>query len=79
MADKVKELNQYNLLKSKYIGIGSADTNREEFITTIHRDTYASLAAHDNILTYNSVALNEDVEFLRQRLIKKMVKPLSGK
>lgn len=29
MADKVKDINQYNQLKSKYIGLGNADITRK--------------------------------------------------
>lgn len=76
MADKIREINEYHRLKSKYIGLGNPDTDRREFFTNIHRDTYASLAQHDNLLLYNSLALNESPEILRQRLLKKMVQPI---
>ncbi|CUM68033.1 uncharacterized protein PRCAT00005748001 [Priceomyces carsonii] len=76
MADKVKEFNQYNLLKSKYLGLGNPDSDRRDFLSTMHRDTYASLAQHDSLLLYNSVALNENPELLRQKLIKKIVNPI---
>lgn len=76
MADKVKDINQYNQLKSKYIGLGNADITREEFMTNVNRDTYSSLAQHDNILYYNSVIMNEPMELMRQRMIKKMANPI---
>lgn len=72
MADKVKETNQYYHLKSKYIGVGNADTTREGFLTNIRKDTYASLAHHKPLLLYNSIALGEDQETVRQDMIKKM-------
>lgn len=76
MADKVKEVNAFNQQKSKYIGLGHPDISREEFLTNIKRDTYSSLAQHDNLLYYNSVALNEPVQTLRQKMIRKMVEPV---
>lgn len=76
MADKVKDINQYNLLKSKYIGLGNADTTRDEFLANVNRDTYSSLAQHDSILYYNSVILNEPMGLLRQKMIKKMADPI---
>lgn len=76
MADKVRENQQYLRQKEIYAGIGNPDTTREEFITNIHRDTLASLAMHENLLMYNSVATTTHPSILRQELIKKMVLPL---
>lgn len=76
MADKLKEINQFNVHRTKYLGLGTPDTTREQFISNIKRDTYASLAQHDPILVYTSVALNEHPSVLRQAFLKKMVQPL---
>lgn len=76
MSDKVRENIQYSHLKTKYIGLGDPDTTREEFITNIHRDTYASLVQHEGLLLYNSLALNEPTEVLRVKMLKKMIKPV---
>lgn len=76
MADKVKDINQYNQLKSKYIGLGNSDITREEFMTNVNRDIYSSLAQHDNILYYNSLIMNEPMELMRQRMIKMMANPI---
>lgn len=75
MSDKVRDTRQFEHLKSKYIGLGGPDTSREEFLTNIHRDTLCSLALHDTLLLYNSLALDEPAETARIALIKKMVKP----
>lgn len=75
MADKVREKNQYNLLKSKYISIGNPDTtDAKEFLSNIHKDTISSLAHHHQLLLYNSLVLNENPTLLKQKLIKKMNK-----
>lgn len=70
------ENNEYLRHKAKYIGIGNADTTRDEFFTNVHRDTLASIAQHDSLLMYNAVALNKPKAFVKQDLIKRMVQPL---
>lgn len=75
MADKVKDARLYGANKARYIGLGDADTSREEFLTNMTRDTYALLAQHDSIVHYNAVAMNRSPEVVRQEMIKKMVQP----
>lgn len=75
MSDKVRDTRQFEHLKSKYIGLGGPDTTREEFLANVHRDTLCSFALHDNLLLYNSLALDEPAEMVRIALLKKMVKP----
>ncbi|RLV93440.1 hypothetical protein JA1_002465 [Spathaspora sp. JA1] len=73
MADKIREKNQYNLLKSKYASIGNPDTtDTTEFLTNIHKDTISSLAHHSQLLLYNSIVLNQHPYLLKQELIKKI-------
>lgn len=76
MADKVREQNEFLFQKSKYIGVGNADTSREEFITNIHRDTLSSIIQHDSLLQYTALATNTPKILLKQQLIKKMVQPI---
>lgn len=76
MADKVRDSHQYVYQKAKYIGLGNADTSREEFLTNVHRDTLASLAMHESLVAYQATATNTHRELVRQQLIKKMVQPL---
>lgn len=73
MADKVKDARLYAANKGRYIGLGDPDTSRDEFVTNIHRDTYASIAQHKALLTYTSVAMNRSPEAVRQQMVKKMV------
>lgn len=75
MADKVRDINQYNLLKSKYGGLGNVDTTGEQFISNMKRDSYGSFIQHKNLLLYNSIILNDPVPNQRIRLIKQMVNP----
>lgn len=76
MADKVRESSEYSQLKTRYLGLGTVDTSRDEFVATVKRDTYSSLSQHHGLLLYNSVALNEPAETVRQRMIKNMVQPV---
>ncbi|CAD1810826.1 Splicing factor 3B subunit 10 (SF3b10) family protein [Candida parapsilosis] len=72
MADKIREKNQYALLKQKYPGIGNADTTRDEFLTTTYNDTIASLAHHKHINYYNSIVTNKHPNLMKQEMIKKI-------
>lgn len=72
MADKIREKNQYALLKQKYPGIGNADTTRDEFLTTTYNDTIASLAHHKHINYYNLIVTNKHPNLMKQEMIKKI-------
>ncbi|KAI5955582.1 hypothetical protein KGF57_003715 [Candida theae] len=74
MADKIRERNQYALLKQKYSGIGNADTHRDEFLATIYNDTIASIAHHKHLNYYNSIVVNKHPSLVKQEMIKK-IKP----
>lgn len=76
MADKVRESSEYTQLKARYLGLGTGDTSRDDFVATVKRDTYSSLSQHHGALLYNSVAVNEPTEIVRQRMIKNMVQPI---
>lgn len=67
----------YNSLKTKYVGLGNADTARNEFIDNMKRDTYASLIGHDSLVEHLSVSLNKPKGIIRHELIDKMAKPSS--
>lgn len=77
MADKVRESQQYLRQKAKYIGLGNADTTRDELAINMRRDTLASLAMHKDFLLYNSVATKTHPELYRQNLLKEMATPLN--
>lgn len=49
---------QLEHLQAKHIGTGHADTTKHEWLTNIHRDTYASFIGHTSQQTYFSVAKN---------------------
>jgi splicing factor 3B subunit 5 len=62
-------------LYSKYHGCGHADMTKWEFITGVHRDSYASHVGHFSRIAYMAVAENEPIAKTRFKLIEKMVQP----
>lgn len=73
-SDKTREKQLYGALKSKYVGLGDADTTRKEFISNVRRDTYASLIGHDSLLEHLSVGLNKPKQIVRHEMIDKMAR-----
>lgn len=71
MADKIRDHNQYVFQKTKYEGLGNADTSREQFSATAQTDTLAAIALHESLLMYNSTATGTHPMLVRQALIKK--------
>jgi splicing factor 3B subunit 5 len=74
MQTNIKEEQTYKMLKGRYVGLGNADSTREEFIANIKRDTYSSLIGHDSLLTQLSVGLNRPKEIIKHDFIDKMAK-----
>jgi splicing factor 3B subunit 5 len=63
-------------LRVKYgNGIGHADITKYEWVTSQHRDTYASLLGHYDQLSYHAVATNESIARLRLEYLEKMILP----
>ncbi|GMM30575.1 hypothetical protein DAMA08_033200 [Martiniozyma asiatica (nom. inval.)] len=71
MSDK-RERQVYQQMKARYVGLGNADTTREEFISNAKRDTYAALVGNKHMLTHLSVATGKPKQLLHQELIEKM-------
>lgn len=57
------------------------DTNigHREWMTNVHRDSYASIIGHPALLTYLAVAHNTPKTMLKTSLIEKMVEPCGAK
>lgn len=73
-ANNNREKKLYNVMKSRYVGLGNADTSREEFAANIKRDTYGSLIGHDSTLSHLSHGLNKSKRQIHNELIEKMGK-----
>ena len=75
MADKLRTTQQLEQLQSRYVGTGHADTSRYDWVSNIHRDSYASYIGHPSLLGYMSVGMGECRERLRGVFIERMVAP----
>merc|ERR1712071_598506 len=75
MADRYNIFSQMEHLHSKYPGCGHADTSRWEWLTNQHRDTYASILGHPDLLNMVAVAENESKARVKFNLMQKMFQP----
>ncbi|BFZ63392.1 hypothetical protein YB2330_004514 [Saitoella coloradoensis] len=75
MADKLRVQSQLELLQSRYIGTGHADTTKHQWMVNQHRDSLSSFVGHAPMLEYMSVGLGETMERTRLNMIEKMVQP----
>lgn len=64
----------WEYLRSRYVGTGSPDTTREEWLANIQRDTLASGVGHADQLSYFALAGNKSVERTRMDMLNKMVR-----
>ncbi|PUU82069.1 splicing factor 3B subunit 5/RDS3 complex subunit 10 [Tuber borchii] len=76
MADKLRATQQLEQLQARYVGTGHADTTKFEWVSNVHRDTYASYIGHPPLLEYMSVATGEPMAKMRTAFIEKMIQPV---
>eukprot|EP00053_Salpingoeca_punica_P023478 m.10280 g.10280 ORF g.10280 m.10280 type:complete len:99 (+) comp5169_c0_seq1:128-424(+) len=67
--------SQLEHLQSKYVGTGHADTTKFEWLVNQHRDTFASMLGHPNMLDYVAIAENESRGRTKFNLMMKMIQP----
>jgi len=65
----------WEYLKSRYVGTGSPDTTREEWLANVQRDTLASGVGHYDQLSFFALASNQSIERTRMEMLQKMVRP----
>ena len=75
MGDRYNIHSQLEHLQSKYIGTGHADTNKWEWLTNQHRDSYVSYMGHFDMTNYFAIAENETKARVKFALMEKMVQP----
>ena len=68
----------WDYLKSRYGGTGSPDTERDEWIANIQRDTLASGVGHFDQLSFFALAMNQSVERTRMDMLNKAVNPVAS-
>ncbi len=62
-------------LQNKFVGTGHPDLTRHEWATNHHRDTFASLLGHPDMLAYCAVAENVSVGRMKYTMLEKMLQP----
>lgn len=62
-------------LQARYLGTGTADRTKYDFVTNQHRDTAASAVGHYDQLSYYAVATNESIGRTRLQFLESMVQP----
>ncbi|KAI9029389.1 splicing factor 3B subunit 5/RDS3 complex subunit 10 [Hyaloraphidium curvatum] len=67
--------SQLEHLQSKFVGTGHADTNKYEFVTNQHRDSYASYIGHRNLIGYFAIAENESIGRMKFNFLEKCLAP----
>jgi len=75
MGDRYNIHSQLEHLQSKYIGTGHSDTNKWEWLTNQHRDSYASYMGHFDVLNFFAIAENESKARIRFNLMERMLQP----
>ncbi|OAL52918.1 splicing factor 3B, subunit 5 [Pyrenochaeta sp. DS3sAY3a] len=76
MADKLRAQQQLEASQSRYIGIGSADTTKFEWMSNIQRDSLSSYIGHAPLLQYMSIGLGQPMEKTRMQFLERMVQPI---
>ena len=67
--------SQNELLASKYVGTGHADTNRFEWNVNIKRDTSASFVGHHHLASYQAIGENESIGRIKYNFKQSMLMP----
>jgi splicing factor 3B subunit 5 len=78
MADKLRAQQQLEAQQARYIGIGSADTSKFEWMSNMQRDSMASYIGHPPLLQYMSIGLGQSREVTRVQLLERMVRPVGA-
>jgi splicing factor 3B subunit 5 len=76
MADKLRAQQQLEAQQARFIGIGSADTNKFEWMSNMQRDSLASYIGHPPLLQYMSIGLGQPREVTRVQLLERMIRPV---
>jgi len=62
-------------LKARYGGTGHADMSKYDWMTSQHRDTYASHMGHYDQMVYLSTAQNQSIARTHFDMMQKMIEP----
>jgi splicing factor 3B subunit 5 len=76
MADKLRAQQQLEAQQARFIGIGSADTTKFEWMSNMQRDSLSSYVGHPALLQYMSIGLGQPREVTRVQILERMVRPV---
>jgi splicing factor 3B subunit 5 len=76
MADKLRAQQQLEALQAKFVGVGSADTPKHEWLCNMHRDSATSYIGHPPLLQYLSIGLGQCREKTRVQMLERMIRPV---
>ena len=65
--------SNWEFLQTRFAGTGHPDITRHEWAAQHHRDTYASLLGHADLLAYAAAAENVAVGRMRHTLLERML------
>lgn len=72
MADKARSQQRFELLQGRHLGLGRADTTREEWEGAVRSDVLASHVLSPGLLVYDSLALGVHPAEARAGMIRKL-------
>jgi hypothetical protein len=68
--------SNWEFLQTRFAGTGHPDITRHEWAAQHHRDTFASLLGHADLLAYAAAAENVAVGRMRHTLLERMLQPV---
>ena len=63
----------------KYEGTGHPDISKHEFLSNVHRDTYASILGRQFYMNYIVACTDKSMEEVRLELLERMLMPCGSK
>ncbi|CCF60293.1 hypothetical protein KAFR_0J02290 [Kazachstania africana CBS 2517] len=75
MSDKQRQRQVFQTFKQKYVGLGTEDTMKEDWLSNVRKDTYTNIQGHSAMLEYVTIATDgmTSKKDMRMSLLKKMV------
>ena len=68
--------SNWEFLQTRFAGTGHPDITRHEWAAQHHRDTFASMLGHADLLAYAAAAENVAVGRVRHTLLERMLQPV---
>lgn len=75
MYSAVRDKHVFQHQQARYVGLGTPDTTRDEWLSNVFRDTYSSYVGHRPRLMALSVAYGKPMSRLRHEFLDAIVCP----